>query len=1203
MSTSSSGTVTDARMDFAGGCNVTYDLTGCNSEFLRSAQYIHYKGASDEMEEASSTDCDQIIELPVPAFLKNSRDGGMGITVYKITDTVDDTTAAADREEIPYIPKPELSDEVYWNYVEEDQTAMGKAYLLWNDAEKAFSGLLCRKIKVHIEKVNNAKVCLQVLYQAFYKDAVDTAAFHSERGPQYTRELGKHLIDSIDELKARTELLSRNMFGSTTDAADILPEDLTAQTLENRVTNELHTLSTAAGQTLLSPARGSFYPGVAGSRTEFELYKCFYFTLTSALTTEYIGWLFVYDDNLTRVYIPVSTEQFGTAFNDSYPYYYIDNLGRYVRMNRGTEEEVSRGEADYYVGMFYDDFMMFRMLNSGTFTEGVTYYKYVTSPTGGSYQIATAGTDYTIGQLIPPGRFYLKENTEIYVLKYSSAQDINFTSTVNDTSAVITREKRVILTADNLSKYSNFYGKLVDIKLTNPKSKKLVLGTDYTFNSVNIPKTERTYTDQAVYDNVRMLTDIEDEDLMLCLNYQAFGGQVMPDDIRDIRKDLINAMAILGEHQLLTVANLTKQPAMQDLLSRVRRMEEYHNHFTQVDHLVYKGSSGFHWINVATLYDLDWFEDLGDTPIKEIGTFRISSRDQRWCYEFTATVDLSKPEEDCLTVKTLGATGTDLNNLEEWKNLPTKERIGVRLCWNNDGRQSGAVLQIGWDFDNYNYNPDTVTWDTDTVTVTNKSGHTSFFRLYSNPLEITKDADASISVYGHVVYVPFQGTIQSGVPYFECVEEYMYYQTGSVRIQSGVTYYKKEESTGTYMADNTVYPGQLVSSIAYPVYERSAYQKIYRRAEVTPGDVKTYADGLYTVDDEDSFSDYSFTFINQKELWDHVNHPTVSKCSTMYLEDNSGGLTIWMGNYPLRAFSFGPKQTSSKLKLHCSLSPSDQNIFNADRIKDAIVLFYDRKTPDNRLTGRYFSATLPMCSTATEGQEAFGDGIWFMEDLCGMSLRIYDSDRSRYTYIALDDDSKMVEGKAYYLKTGSGTIADPYVYTKIGNYVPTKKYFNSGVASVPTKYYRKYKTTTNDLNYQDGKAYYRFDKKGVEGKTVTQYVKMTAIEGGTPTKYQYIVGGAIPVSTVEIDMVYDGRDRYMYLGGVVDETTYTAEFNNYDYPYAWYVGHPTKAEYVKGGPAYIVQVNAVYDIELEVGMGTSSWINDRFDLRQIKIHF
>lgn len=982
--TSDAGSLAADRIAYEGGRNVSYDLTGTKPSFVLTREYVYY-----------NLSMDQVIDLPFPSYclipskLDSTRTPGIKITAIEETRT--SSSAAAVETELSFVKDaPTTLEENTWTYVEADETSIATAMRLWNRYDYEFNGILARRIRVN---AGSKQVILRVKMQRFYTDLIDQFSGIDIRGPLYTRELGQHILNKLDDLDSRTTVIQRNMFGTTSAASDILSEDLTGTASANRVWCELHEVHTEKGQTLLAPAKGSFYPGDTTEGTTFSIYK--FYTETGTVTDDMVsngsrnGWLFIFNVNNMKAYSPT-------------------------------------GDA--------------------VFMPGVEYYAIKRAT--GDYVKLSAGTDYAEGDSIPAwkdtavasltaGGTYLAEVYNRLNVPYDPSK--GFDGAVNDTSAYITKEVRVLLTAANVADYLNYTGKFVDISLATAyrvasgtfaagvtyytrsgepgsyvytmadtsdmigleipantyytataykdASETLALGTDYTFANVNLAKTERTFSKQPVYDHVRLLKTFSTDDTYLIgITYQAFGGQVNPSDVRDIRKDVTNMSEILGATHLLTSEGLEKNNLIRTMQARLARVETYHDHFAQVDHQVYKGHSGVHWINIAAIYDVVWMNSID--AIKEIGQFRISSKDRGWCYEFVVGVDASKDELGILKVKTLAANTTHStggsSTIPDMSNI---EHIMLRLCWNDytdpatgevtRGKRSGLVLQLGFDWSEYNYDASTDISDNDVITVVNKSSHTSLWKLYNDPTEVTKYNDSVLDTYGHVKYMVFVGTASASVPYYVDLVEYLYYLTSSVYIQPGVEYFRLDGETYTKIE---VSQGAVIADLGYEVYERTPYQHIWQRTYLTEGQKVNADDGIYCADTDESYDDTTFSFLNE-EIWSPTGRPGISKCSTAILEADDKGWTAWSGCYPLHTYSFGPGKAGKQLVLHCSLSESIQSFFNLLQVSQAILTFYDRRT------GLWINKVVDMCPAPEEdGEYCYGETLFCLEDMCGCTI-------------------------------------------------------------------------------------------------------------------------------------------------------------------------------------------------------------------------
>lgn len=983
--TSDSGSLAADRITYEGGRNVSYDLDGTKASFVLTREYVYY-----------NLGVDQIIDLPFPSYclipsrLDSTRTPGIKITAIKETRT--SSSASGAEVELKFVKDaPTELDTNTWTYVEADETSIATAMRLWNRYDYSFNGIITRRIRVN---AGSSEVILRVQMQRFYTDLADQFTGHDIRGPQYTRELGQLILNKLDDLDARTTVIQRNMFGTTSAASDILNEDLTGTATVNRVWCELHEVHTEKGQTLLSPAKGSFYPGTAGDGTLFGMYK--FYTETGTVTEDMIrngsrnGWLFIYNVNNMKAYSPTGH----SVFMPKVEYYAV---------NRSTGD---------YTRLFVDI----------DYKEGDSIPKWKEK----TASAVTAGGKYT------------PEVFNRLNVPYDPSK--GFDGAVNDTSAYITKEVRVLLTSDNIAQYRNYTGKFVDVSLATAYkvasgtfsvgltyytrsgdagnyvytmvdtsdmiglaipadkyyvaaeakniSRVLTLGEDYTFANTNLAKTERTFSNQPVYDHVRLLkTFSTDDTYLLGITYQAFGGQVNPSDVRDIRKDVTNMSEILGATHLLTSEGLEKHNLIRTLQARLSRVESYHDHFAQVDHQVYKGSTGVHWINIAAIYDVVWMNSI--SVIKEIGQFRVSSKERGWCYEFVVGVDASKGENGILSVKTLAANAShSAGGSSVIPDMSSIEHIMLRLCWNeyvdadtreiSRGKKSGLVLQLGFDWSEYKYDSATSISDNDVITVVNKSSHTSMWKLYNDPCEVTNYNDAVLDTYGHVKYVPFVGTAKASVPYYVDLVEYLYYLSSSVYAQSGVEYYRLDGEAYVLV---DVARGAVLASLGYDVYERTPYRHVWQRTYLTEGQVVGIGDGIYCVDSDVSYDDLSFDFLDH-ELWSPKGMPDVSKYSTVILESDDGkGWTAWSGCYPLHTYSFGPAKTGSDLVLHCSLSESIQSQFSLLNVHQLVLTVFDRRA------GLWINKTVDMCPAPDgEGEYCYGETLFCLEDMCGCTI-------------------------------------------------------------------------------------------------------------------------------------------------------------------------------------------------------------------------
>ena len=257
--------------------------------------------------------------------------------------------------------------------------------------------------------------------------------------------------------------------------------------------------------------------------------------------------------------------------------------------------------------------------------------------------------DIRTGSVQMSNKQYNLENRAIFIYK-------DTTNVGNTTSKVVT-EKRVYLTNENYDQYIGMIGSFIDRARIVP----MVRGVDYDLVNLNVAKTEMSSSEYGVYDSVRLLKSFVGNVL---ISYHSFGGEVVFSDVQDLRKDIINVIKILTSKKLLTADVVEHHPVIKDLFNRLQVMEQFHDHFNRVEHSVHMHNPGFHWFNIATLYDVQWENPYPVTD--EIGTFRVESLALRWCYEFTLGIDLRKKLADMLRCKTLMTTDVHTSDLSDY---------------------------------------------------------------------------------------------------------------------------------------------------------------------------------------------------------------------------------------------------------------------------------------------------------------------------------------------------------------------------------------------------------------------------------------------------------------------------------------------------------------------------------------------------------
>ena len=1067
------GLMTSDRTVQEGGHNVVYDLLGTNEQFKKTYLFDFYVGKNNE----------QVVTIPYPAFSHVPNIDGidesspdMTLDLYSIVTNSGQTETTP----IPYCANAAdfAAADVGWMIDSVDQDSMAKANYLWTSRAKpsgeewSFNGRIIKSIKIKNNNLDATyKQTMKLSYRAFYKDAIDSDTFRAEHGPQYTREFGQYILDKLEELDLKTDVSLENMFGTTSASEDILEEDLTGVAAENKVFAELHTVDTTSGKSLLAPAKGSFYPGTAeeGTLLKLFLYHIEQGKITESLVAsgEKLGWLFIYTLNNFTVY-SVATD---TTFLSHSKYYSTNANGDYVLI-----------------------------------------------------------TDYTPGDSIDVYRS--AKSKEVFVLKRIPFDPKNqLDGLINESSAVITTQQSVVLTVDNIEKYLNYSGTFVQLDPSEGGTTELVLGQDYEFADVNQAKTEKTYTRQPVYDHIRLLGNIRTDDShRIGVTYQAFGGQVQPGDVRNLRKDVTNLLNILAKSQLLTHKGLIRHPVIREMMYRLSRMEDYHHHYNRVDHIIPLRTANIvtttegtittptdetdlQWFNIAQLYGTKWMN--GPNARRDIGHFRISSREQGWTYEFIVTVDLSAEGNSRMVVKTLGGTGTQYAKVDDFMALTDKELVGLRLVWNKDGDTSGAILQVGIDYSKYNYVPtDQETEligdvrDTDTITVTNKSGDTSSWELYYNPLDTSHEANAYVGVYGRSKYVQVVNErAQASLAYFRPVKDYNYFGTTTEIVMSGVDYFMYNATQQKYeLVKLTV--GTKISEYSFPVFERSLYRTRWVRDTHPDGELITELSDVYVVDGSVSNDTESCTLPDGITTW--ATTYTDSHCITRILERDDGGTVVWVGSVPLAYFSFGPNDCVKPLCLHLSLAKVFQKYLDIESITALDLTFYDRKEH------HYFTRKIHTYTDDLDpSTHVRGEDMFFLEDMCGITAHV------GRVILEMKVGDVFLAGVKYFVSHDDGVTLEAY-YPQAGSLVPAYE-------------------LTNDLTFSVDKQYYK--------KSGNNYVLMVA---GT----DYTTGDIVSNLTFS---VYERAGKY-----------YSED--------------------------YLIAAN------LNVALGSSSYINERFDLRQVRMH-
>lgn len=553
---------------------------------------------------------------------------------------------------------------------------------------------------------------------------------------------------------------------------------------------------------------------------------------------------------------------------------------------------------------------------------------------------------------------------------------------VGHTSSKLTTVKRVYLTDENYHEYIGLAGSFIDrAKMTLMRP-----GIDYEFANLNVAKTEKSESEYGVYDTVRILTSFTGS---LLISYHAFGGAVVFEDVQFMRQDISNVLRILASKNLLTSDILDKQPIIRELLDRVQVMEQYHGHFNQVEHAVFMGTPGFHWFNIAMLYDVAWGEELG--VVDEIGTFRVESKIRKWCYEFILSADLKKRLVNMMRCKTLATNDCSPSDFQNYiQYLEGRDDVAIRLCWVGNGTKSGIMLQLGWNFDHYPEHVHGV--DTDTIVVTNKSGINSKWKLVYNPLDNSYEAAKDGKVYNHTKFIATSDpTYLSNKRYFWFEEIFTYYRTPSEYPRPGVQYYTfRRDPTGTvnrYEQVNLDVHKKIADYISseYPngIYERALYRKVPRLLEnYNPGDPITNPAEVFEV----SRGSFSEDDVIEMPSFQHRWVANAAECYQLRrVLEPSDGLLAWAGNVPLHDYN------AKNIVLKSVLSSYIQPVLDVMTIKGITVKLYDRKI--DKIVTRY-------------GEMGYSEAAY--ESATGVAQ----------------------DGVTYYQRTGDGSVDLPYQYFK-----------------------------------------------------------------------------------------------------------------------------------------------------------------------------
>ena len=574
------------------------------------------------------------------------------------------------------------------------------------------------------------------------------------------------------------------------------------------------------------------------------------------------------------------------------------------------------------------------------------------------------------------------------------------TSTVGGSTTKIVTEKRVYLNEENYDKYVGMAGSFID----RAKLQMLVPDVDYRLTNLNVAKTEKSESEYGVYDTVEFLRPMNGDVL---ITYHAFGGEVVFEDVQDMKKDIINTMKILSSKNLLTSDILAKQPVIRDILNRLQVIEEYHNHFNRVEHAVYMYQKGFHWIDIAVLYDVAWEEAFSAT--EEIGTFKVTSKELGWSYEFILSLDLRKKLVDALRVKTLATNTVNPASLVDYIAYDKqRDDVAVRVCWTGTGKESGVVLQLGWDYKNYPNSPINGV-DNDTIVVTNKSGIASKWKLVYNPLDNTYDAATSRRVINHTRYVNTSDTVYlDGKDYFKYEEQYVFYKSHvtavdtSVNDGSGyytpittnrVTNYMRVDLTTVAVTDVKTFTGSVNIygstdrvTCTRGIYERAMYTKVPKKIENTIA-------GSDIPDRDKVFEVLQFSedkIVDMPGVDVHWQQDATGSYWLSQILEPSDGLMVWAGNINLASMNAIPVNLTSFLPKNIV------EVLDIMTIRGATFKLYDRRR--HSIISRHADV--------------------------GMYEGVFSA-------VDKSTEPRAIAGKPYFTRFGDGSIESQYKYVRV----------------------------------------------------------------------------------------------------------------------------------------------------------------------------
>lgn len=279
----------------------------------------------------------------------------------------------------------------------------------------------------------------------------------------------------------------------------------------------------------------------------------------------------------------------------------------------------------------------------------------------------------------------------------------------------------------------SFYYKRLVVKFINNEGTEstLVDGVDYIVFGSNLQKNKASSSGYEIFDfilikNARVGT--------LKVSYQAFGGGVNQVDLYTLKLAVTSVLNFFTNTRFLTANDLPYTNTVLAMGARLSNLEMYMRQYPFTSHVIQKSASANGYVNWYTIGVLDKINPyVSVTPTKDTAhlmlaidgipelmdlrvdfdlfTYDINTTQKR---QMRVTRPFSDANPDIDTVCGVSGFGTVGGN--EYRDINT---VYLRTVWNDDGSQSGAVIQIGL----LNNLADRA------ITIFNKSGVGSLFKL------------------------------------------------------------------------------------------------------------------------------------------------------------------------------------------------------------------------------------------------------------------------------------------------------------------------------------------------------------------------------------------------------------------------------------------------------------------------------------------